>query len=95
MLAWPQAHVRLALVEEHTGPALSAAQNRRGLIAFVSARTVDRVPRGLGRTPGGSLLVIPGALPNRRAVIEVAGCRGYVGARTGSAALMATVSGAA
>ena len=91
LLAWPQAHVRLALVEEHTGPALMAAQNRRGLIAFVSARTVDRVPRGLGRTPGGCLLVIPGALPNRRAVVEVAGCRGYVGARTGSAALMATV----
>ena len=33
-------------------------------------------------------------LPNRRAVIEVAGCYGYVGARTGSAALMATVAGA-
>jgi uncharacterized protein (DUF58 family) len=91
MLAWPQAHVRLALVEEHTGPALSAAQNRRGVIAYVAARTVDRVPRGLGRTPGGCLLVIPGALPSRRAVIEVAGCQGYVAARTGSAALMATV----
>ena len=91
MLAWPQAHVRLALVEEHTGPALTAAQNRRGVIAYVAARTVDRVPRGLGRTPGGCLLVIPGALPNRRAVVEVAGCHGYVAARTGSAALMATV----
>jgi uncharacterized protein (DUF58 family) len=91
MLAWPQAHVRLALVEEHAGPALSAAQNRRGVIAYVAARTVDRVPRGLGRTPGGCLLVIPGALPSRRAVIEVAGCQGYVAARTGSAALMATV----
>jgi hypothetical protein len=34
-------------------------------------------------------------LPNRRAVIEVAGCYGYVGARTGSAAMMATVAGAA
>ena len=78
LLAWPQAHVRLALVEEHTGPALTAAQNRRGVIAYVAARTVDRVPRGLGRTPGGCLLVIPGALPNRRAVIEVAGCHGYV-----------------
>ena len=91
LLSWPQSHVRLALVDEHTGPALMAAQNRRGLIAFVSARTIDRVPRGLGRTPGGCLLVIPGVLPNRRAVIQVAGCQGYVGARTGSAALMATV----
>ena len=79
LLAWPQAHVRLALMEDTTGPALAAAQNRRGL----------------GRTPGGSLLVIPGTLPNRRAVLEVAACHGYVGARTGSAALMATVSGAA
>src|SRR3954468_18467463 len=93
LLAWPQSHVRLALVDEHTGPALMAAQNRRGLIAYVDARTVDRGPRGLGRTPGGCLLVIPGALPTRRAVIEVAGCQGYVGARTGSAALMAAVSG--
>ena len=39
--------------------------------------------------------MIPGALPNRRAVVEVAGCHGYVGARTGSAALMATVGGGA
>jgi hypothetical protein len=53
------------------------------------------VPRGLGRTPGGCLLVIPGALPNRRAVVEVAGCHGYVAARTGSAALMATVGAGA
>jgi uncharacterized protein (DUF58 family) len=93
LLAWPQAHVRLALVEEHTGPALSAAQNRRGMIAYIAARNVDRVPRGLGRTPGGCLLVIPGALPNRRAVVEVAACNGYVAARTGSSALMATVAG--
>jgi uncharacterized protein (DUF58 family) len=93
LLAWPQAHVRLALVEEHAGPALSAAQNRRGVIAYVAARAIDRVPRGLGRTPGGCLLVVPGALANRRAVIEVAGCHGYVATRTGSAALMSTVRG--
>jgi uncharacterized protein (DUF58 family) len=92
LLAWPPAHVRLALVDEHAGPALSAAQNRRGLIAYVAARTIDRVPRGLGRTPGGCMLVIPGSLPDRRAVLEVAGCRGYVAARTGSAALMAAVA---
>ena len=60
LLAWPQAHVRLALMEEHVGPALSAAQNRRGLVVYVAARVVDRPPRGLGRTPGGCLMVLPG-----------------------------------
>ena len=56
----------------------SAAQNRRGLVVYVAARPVDRAPRGLGRTPGGCLIVVPSALPNRRAVLEVAGCRAYV-----------------
>ena len=91
LAGWPQAHVRLALQEDTTGPALHAAQNRRGLIVFVSARVVDRTPRGLGRTPGGLLLVVPGELPGRRAVLEVAGCRGYLGARAGSAAALSAV----
>jgi len=91
LLAWPQAHVRLALLDDRTGPALVAAQNRRGLVIHVSARPVERPPRGLGRTPGGCLLVMPGALPNRRAVLEVAGCSGYVGGRTGGAAAVAAV----
>jgi uncharacterized protein (DUF58 family) len=91
--AFPAAHARLALMDDHTGPALGAAQNRRGLVVFVSARVVDRVPRGLGRTPGGCLLVIPGEIAGRRAVLEVAGCRGYVGARTGSRAALAAVAG--
>ena len=56
---------------------------------------VDRPPRGLGRTPGGCLLVCPGELPGRRAVLEVAGCQGYVGGRTGGAAAMAAVGGSA
>jgi hypothetical protein len=95
LLAWPQAHVRLALLEDVTGPALAAAQNRRGLVVLVAARPVERPPRGLGRTPGGCLIVIPGVLPNRRPVVEVAGCRGYVAGRTGSAAAVATVAGGA
>jgi uncharacterized protein (DUF58 family) len=94
-LAWPQAHVRLALLEDHTGPGLVAAQNRRGLILFVSARTVDRPPRALGRTPGGCLLVVPGQLAGRQSVLEVAGCSAYVAGRTGAAAAMATVGSAA
>jgi uncharacterized protein (DUF58 family) len=95
LLAWPQAHVRLALMEETTGPALTAAQNRRGLVVFVAARVVDRPPRGLGRTPGGCLIVVPGAIAGRNAVLEVAGCQGFVAGRTGSAAVMAAVGGAA
>ena len=95
LLAWPTAHVRLALVEDQVGPALSAAQNRRGLVVYVAARVVDRPPRGLGRTPGGCLLVVPGEIANRRSVLEVAGCQGFVAGRTGSAAVIAAVGGAA
>jgi uncharacterized protein (DUF58 family) len=89
--SWPTLHVRLALLDDHAGPSLTAAQNRRGLIAYVSARAVDRPPRALGRTPGGLLLVMPGEIPGRRPVLEVAGCRGYIGARMGSAAAVQAV----
>jgi uncharacterized protein (DUF58 family) len=95
LLAWPQAHVRLALIEDVAGPALSAAQNRRGLVVYVASRVIDRPPRGLGRTPGGCLLVVPGAIAGRNAVLEVAGCQGFVAGRTGSGAVMAAVGGAA
>jgi uncharacterized protein (DUF58 family) len=90
---WPAAHVRLALLEGDGSPALHAAQNRRGLIVFVAARALDRPPRGLGRAPGGLLLVVPGELAGRRAVLEVAGCRGYLGARAGSRAALGAVGG--
>jgi uncharacterized protein (DUF58 family) len=93
LLAWPQAHVRLALVDDRTGPSLVAAQNRRGLVVFVAARPLDRPPRGLGRTPGGCLLIVPAPLPGRRAVLEVAGCHGYVATRTGAAAALAAANG--
>src|SRR3954451_12559042 len=89
LLAWPPAHVRLALADERTGPSLVAAQNRRGLVMLVAARPLDRPPRGLGRTPGGCLLIVPAELPGRRAVIEVSGCYGYVATRTGAAAALA------
>jgi uncharacterized protein (DUF58 family) len=94
LLAFPSVHVRLALLEEKAGPSLGAAQNRRGLVVYVAARAVDRAPRGLGRTPGGCLIVVPGSLPNRRAVLEVAGCRAYVPARQSGAAA-AALEGAA
>jgi uncharacterized protein (DUF58 family) len=93
LLAWPAAHVRLALLDESTGPSLVAAQNRRGLVVLVAARPIDRPPRALGRTPGGCIVVIPGALPNRRPVFEVAGCQGFLTTRTGAAAAMVAVAG--
>ena len=52
---------------------------------------IDRPPRGLGRTPGGCLIVVPGAIAGRRPVLEVAGCQGFVAGRTGAAAALAAV----
>lgn len=93
LFGWPSAHVRLALLEDAAGPALAAAQNRRGLILFVSARRVDRPPRGLGRTPGGHVLIVPGAVGDRSPVLTVAGCSGYLGARAGSGRALEALSG--
>src|SRR4051812_19106897 len=95
LLAFPAAHVRLAILDDKTGPSLATAQNRRGLVVYVAARPVDRAPRGLGRTPGGCLVVIPGDLPGRRPVLEVAGCRAYVSGRQSGAAAVAALEGAA
>ena len=37
--------------------------------------------------------MIPGALPNRRPVLEVAGCQGFLATRSGAAAAMEAVAG--
>ena len=95
LLAWPSLHVRLAVLDDRVGPSLAAAQNRRGLIVYVAARPVDRAPRGLGRTPGGCIVVVPGQVANRRAMLEVAGCYGYVSGRQSGAAAVAALEGAA
>jgi len=89
LLAFAAAHVRLALLDDAAGPSLAVAQNRRGLVVYVAARRVDRAPRALGRTPGGCLIVVPGSLSNRRAVLEVAGCRAYASGRQSAAAVAA------
>ena len=94
LAGWPQAHVRLALLDGEGSPSLAAAQNRRGLIMYVAARPLERPPRGVGRTPGGLLLVVPGDAGGRRAVISVAGCVGVLGQRTGSAAALEAVGAA-
>jgi uncharacterized protein (DUF58 family) len=93
LASWPAAHVRLALLAEEAPPVLHAAQSRRGLLVYVSARVLDRPPRSLGRMPGGCLLVVPGQLDGRRAVLEVAGCHGYLAQRTGAATALAAVAG--
>jgi uncharacterized protein (DUF58 family) len=95
LATWPPLHVRLALLGEDVGPSLAAAQNRRGLVIYVSARVVDRAPRGLGRTPGGCLMVVPGQMGGRRAMLEVAGCYGYPAGRQSGAAAVAALEGAA
>ena len=87
--------MRLALLDDRAGPSLAAAQNRRGLVIYVAARPVDRAPRGLGRTPGGCLVVVPGQIGNRRAMLEVAGCYGYASGRQSGAAAVAALEGAA
>jgi uncharacterized protein (DUF58 family) len=90
--SWPSAHVRLAVLDEQIGPSLAAAQNRRGLVVLVSARVIDRAPRGLGRTPGGCLIVVPGEIPGRRGVLEVAGCHGFPATRGAAPAVQAAVA---
>src|SRR4051795_41879 len=81
LLSWPSLHVRLALMDDRAGPSLAAAQNRRGLVIYVAAHPGDRPPRSLGRTPGGRPVVGAGAIGNRRAILEVAGCYGYASGR--------------
>src|SRR4051794_39078697 len=95
LLSWPSLHVRMALMDDRAGPSLAAAQNRRGLVIYVAARAVDRAPRGLGRTPGGSLVVVPGEIGGRRAMLEVAGGYGYVSRPPSGAAAVAALEGAA
>ncbi|HWK27525.1 MAG TPA: DUF58 domain-containing protein [Solirubrobacter sp.] len=94
LMTWPSLHVRLALLDDRAGPSLAAAQNRRGLVVYVAARPVDRAPRGLGRTPGGCLVVVPGEIANRRPVLEVAGCHGYLSGRQSGTAAVAALEGA-
>src|SRR4051812_838333 len=95
LLAWPGLHVRLGLLDDRARPSRAAAQTRRGLVVYVAARPVDRAPRGLGRTPGGCIVVVPGQVANRRAMLEVAGCYGYVSGRQSGAAAVAALEGAA
>jgi uncharacterized protein (DUF58 family) len=82
LAAWPDAHVRLALVEGGPGvPAPMVGPGRRsGTIFYVAARPV-REPLLVGEGRMGVVLVLPSELAAGRpqpASFEVAGCTGFV-----------------
>jgi uncharacterized protein (DUF58 family) len=79
LAGWAHVHARLALLGAAAGPALGAVSGRRGPLIFVSARVRAALPASFGSSAGASrVLVVPGALPARRAAFTVAGCNGYV-----------------
>ncbi|MEA2290950.1 MAG: hypothetical protein QOD55_2947 [Solirubrobacteraceae bacterium] len=78
LAAWQHAHARLAVVGGDSGPNLAGLANRQGPVFYVAASAPARAPRALSHAPGGGrVLVVPGALPGRRAIFTVAGCSAY------------------
>ncbi|HSD78975.1 MAG TPA: DUF58 domain-containing protein [Solirubrobacteraceae bacterium] len=78
LAGWTALHVRLALLGGDAGPPLAGLAARRGPVFFVAARRDARPPQALLHAPGAErVLVVPGALPGRAPVLEVAGCSGY------------------
>jgi uncharacterized protein (DUF58 family) len=75
---WSALHVRLALLEGGGAPSAAAIAARRGPVLWVSARRTAAPPRGLVQASSAQrVLVVPGAVPGRRALFTVAGCTGY------------------
>jgi uncharacterized protein (DUF58 family) len=90
LTGWTHLHVRLALVDDRTGPNVAGLAARRGPLLYVAACAPARAPRALQHAVGGGrYLVVPGGegLPaeveghrgrrGRRAAFVVAGCTGY------------------
>jgi uncharacterized protein (DUF58 family) len=86
LIGWPHLHVRLALVDDRTGPNVAGLASRRGPLLYVTAHIPARPPRALGHAIGGGrFLIVPGGhglggngqRGARRAVFTVAGCTGY------------------
>jgi uncharacterized protein (DUF58 family) len=88
LTGWPHLHVRLALVDDRTGPNVAGLATRRGPLLYVAALAPARPPRALQHAIGGGrYLVVPGGdgigdrpperRPGRRVVFAVAGCTGY------------------
>jgi hypothetical protein len=86
LTAWPVAHARLALVEGGSSapaPVLATARGRMGPVFYVAAARLERPPVALGRGP--VVLVTPREVvpdAGTRCVFDVAGCVGFVPART-------------
>jgi uncharacterized protein (DUF58 family) len=78
LASWEHAHARLAVVTGIAGPRLAGLATRRGPVFYVAARVPQRPPRALTHALGGGrVLVVPGAMPGRRAIFTVAGCAAY------------------
>jgi hypothetical protein len=79
LAGWPQVHARLATIGPAGVPSLAGVAQWRGSIVYVSARMRLGLPPVLGAAHGAArVLVVPGALAERRATFAVAGCNAYV-----------------
>jgi uncharacterized protein (DUF58 family) len=68
LIGWPHLHVRLALVDDRSGPNVAGLAARRGPLLYVAAHHPARAPRALGHAVGGGrYLIVPGGdgLPER------------------------------
>jgi uncharacterized protein (DUF58 family) len=81
LIAWPAVHARLAMIEggpRTPAPALSSARARLGVVFYVAAQPLVRLPAGAyGVARGTRVLVVPDASRSRPS-FAVAGCYGYV-----------------
>jgi uncharacterized protein (DUF58 family) len=82
LIAWPAAHVRLALVQggpHSPAPSLRAASGRAAAIYYVAARALTQLPPEVREIDRGTVaLVVPTEWGDRRPSFAVAGCYGYV-----------------
>lgn len=87
LAGWPAVHARLALVPAAGGPRAASFGARKGPVFWCSGRRSATLPPGLADAAlGVAVLLVPGALPRRRAILEVGGCRGYaIGGARGQA----------
>jgi uncharacterized protein (DUF58 family) len=61
LIGWPHLHVRLALVDDRSGPNVAGLASRRGPLLYVTAHVPSRAPRALGHAVGGGrYLIVPG-----------------------------------
>ncbi len=61
LIGWPHLHVRLALVDDRSGPNVAGLASRRGPLLYVAAHAPSSAPRALGHAVGGGrYLIVPG-----------------------------------